>query len=170
LVFFKSFYKINLFSISSFNIWFFNRSLCFFSPSFLWGWWDNLGWLKKKIQCYLKKIYFFNFITQHLLFFCFGDFLGLAFTRPVQTSWLWSRVSKVLTGWLWSFFSLFLNIFFQFHSLTFNCLGIDLHVFFFTLLSLEYPNPVSMVAGLAGWPKSFFISSFNTELLDSWAS
>jgi hypothetical protein len=157
LVFLKSFYKINLFSISSFNIWFFNRSLCFFSPSFLWGWWDNLGWLKKnKIQCYLKKNIFFNFITQHLLFFCFGDFLGLAFTRPVQTSWPWSRVSKVLTGWLWSSFSLFLNIFFQFHSLTFNCLGIDLHVFFFHFTFSGVSHSCVHGRGVSGLTQIFF--------------
>jgi hypothetical protein len=95
------------------------------------------------IYIYIYIYIYFNFITQHLFFFAsmfFWVWLLYSQSRPHEHGHRFQRLKRVE----FDFFRSFFKKPFQFYSSKFNCLGIDLHVFF-TLLSLKYPNPVSMV-------------------------
>jgi hypothetical protein len=107
-IFLRSFYIINLFSISFLNIWFFliGPWAFFFLHSFMWDY-LNLIHMIVSLTCQSMLTRFFNSLLNieffASLFFCFTS------KQSVPTLWSRSRVSVVCTRWLWSFLYFFLN-------------------------------------------------------------
>jgi hypothetical protein len=122
---FRSFYKINLFLILSFNI-FFNWFSCFFFHFFVRLSQSYVHDLEVSeltrvdlnfffLIAFYFKLIFFSFIAEiFLLRIWFHCFLGLPYMRSVPTLWPRSWVSNVNTSWFWSSYVFFSNWFFNF--------------------------------------------------------
>ena len=184
MVFFRTFYKIDVFSISFFNIWLF--FLLFYGViPILYPW--SCGLLTRvffSLLCF--KLIFFSLIGWHFFYweFCFMVIFGFAFYKEISISWSHSEVLKVNTGWLWSFFRFFLKLIFfpinSFFKFIYFLELIFVHFFHFTFygaIPILYSWPPGYQVYL-GWPKSFvffkkkiyffLIFLFNIELFDCW--